>query len=398
MTEPRMIVLDDEVDIAEFIQDVAVDVGFDAIAIHRADDFERLYSDSIDVVVLDLVMPDRDGIELLRFLADRCSSSKIILISGYDVGVLHSAQKLASEQGLDVVETLSKPIRYDALRQLLSSLPLSAESRPKQSIELLELPTEDELLRALSADELVVYYQPQMALSSGALIGVEALVRWNHPERGLLMPNFIIPLAEETGLMDRLTSKVMEQSFRQASLWLQAGFKIHVSINMAPCNFKHLDLPEWITEKLQEHGLSPDQIALEVTETTLMEELVKSLDILTRLRMKGMELSIDDFGTGYSSLVQLHRIPFSELKIDRSFVMKAATDQEAMAIVEMTILLGHKLGMSVVAEGVETHELWNLLVNLGCDVGQGYFISRPMPGNQLIDWHGSWKKPLTINE
>lgn len=383
----RLLVVDDELDIAEFIRDVAIDVGFDAIATHRANDFEQLYSDDIDVVVLDLVMPQRDGVELLRFMANQYSSAKIILISGYDTGVLHSAQKLAAEQGLDVVETLSKPILYDELEILLRQLPLTSENRPQQAtIELLELPTEEELQKALAQGELEVYYQPQLDFSSGSLAGVEALVRWNHPERGLLMPNLIIPLAEETGLMDMLTSEVLEQSFRQASIWLQGGLKTQVSINMAPCNFKHLDLPEWITEKLQEYKLSPDQIAMEVTETTLMQELTKSLDILTRLRMKGVELSIDDFGTGYSSLVQLHRIPFSELKIDLSFVMKATTDPEALAIVEITILLGHKLGMSVVAEGIDSQETWDLLAGLGCDVGQGYFIARPMPGDQLLAW------------
>lgn len=388
----RLLVVDDELDIAEFIRDVAIDVGFDAIATHRANDFEQLYSDDIDVVVLDLVMPQRDGVELLRFMANRYSPAKIILISGYDTGVLHSAQKLAAEQGLDVVETLSKPILYDELEALLRLIPLTSENKQQESIELLELPTEDELQRALTQGELEVFYQPQLDFSKGSLAGVEALVRWNHPERGLLMPNFIIPLAEETGLMDALTTEVIEQSFRQARIWLQAGLKTQVAINMAPCNFRHLDLPEWITEKLQEYELSPDQIAMEVTETTLMQELTKSLDILTRLRMKGVELSIDDFGTGYSSLVQLHRIPFSELKIDLSFVMKATTDPEALAIVEITILLGHKLGMSVVAEGVDSQETWDLLAGLGCDVGQGYFIARPMPGNQLLDWLETRKK------
>jgi EAL domain-containing protein (putative c-di-GMP-specific phosphodiesterase class I) len=200
------------------------------------------------------------------------------------------------------------------------------------------------------------------------------------------MPNAIIPLAERTGLMDALTLEVLEPSFRQASEWLGRGLRTQVAVNMSAGNFKDLELPEWISGKIQEYGLQPQQIALEVTETALMYELVKSLDILTRLRTKGLELSIDDFGAGYSSLLQLYRIPFSELKIDRSFVMKAASDTEARTIVEMAILLGQKLNMTVVAEGVETKEVWKLLSGLGCNLAQGYWVAKPMPGSHLIDW------------
>ncbi|MBL3526212.1 MAG: EAL domain-containing response regulator [gamma proteobacterium endosymbiont of Lamellibrachia anaximandri] len=382
----KLLVVDDEPEIGVFVRDVALDLGYEAISIHRPDSFEEYFSDDIDLVVLDLIMPGRDGVELLRTMAERASNASIILISGYDIGVLHSAQKLASEQGLHVVGTLTKPIRYRELEDMLNAIVYPPKNRPRDAIEFLEFPSEQELQRAIDNDELEPYFQPQVNFSDNSLVGVEALIRWRHPAHGLLMPDIIIPLAEQSGLMDKLSAEVLQQAFKQVSEWMAAGLKTRVAINMAPCNFKDLNLPELIDVKIRQYGLGPDQVTLEVTETTLMQELIKSLDILTRLRMKQIKLSIDDFGTGYSSLQQLHRIPFSEMKIDKSFVIRATSDKEALAIVKMTILLGHELGMKVVAEGIESQETWSLLSDLGCDVAQGYFIAKPMRGEQLPEW------------
>jgi len=382
----RILIVDDEPDIGAFIQDVAIEIGFEATATHKPSTFEQLYSDNFDIVILDLVMPERDGIELLRFMASQGSSAQIILISGYDNGVLHSAQKLASEQGLNVIRTLTKPILYKDLERLLSGLQFPLNHRNIETRALSQLSTIQELQQALTQNELQIYFQPKLAINTGKLVGTEALVRWNHPERGLLMPDTIIPLAEQGGLMDALTSEVLRQSFRQASEWLKQGLHIKIAVNMAPSNFKDLNLPEWVEEQTKKYQLHPGQIAFEITETTLMQELVKSLDILTRLRMKKVALSIDDFGTGYSSLTQLYRIPFSEIKIDRSFVMHATVEAEALAIIKMTIMLGHELGMTVVAEGVETQETWDLLSDTGCDVAQGYLIAKPMPADALTEW------------
>ena len=385
MNAKHLLIVDDEPDIGEFICSAAQMNGFEARTTHQAREFEQLYSSDIDVIILDLFMPEYDGVELLRFLAKQDSAAKIILISGHDIGVLRSAKKLACEQGLNIVDTLCKPIQYEDLKTLLCNLPATEKHQAKETRQELGSPGKDELTTAFNQNELEAYFQPQLNMADGALVGAEALVRWNHPTRGLLAPNTIIPLAKRTRMMGRLTTEILEQSFRQASIWLQSGIKTQVAINIEACDLKNLSLPEWISDRIDKYQLEPEQIALEVTESSLMQELTKSLDILTRLRMKGLKLSIDDFGTGYSSLLQLYRIPFSEMKIDRSFVMHATTDAEALAIVEMTILLGHKLGMKVVAEGIENQETWDLLSSLGCDVAQGYFIAKPMPGDQLIN-------------
>jgi EAL domain-containing protein (putative c-di-GMP-specific phosphodiesterase class I) len=309
----------------------------------------------------------------------------LILISGFDSGVLHSAQKLAVEQGLDFIGSLSKPFRHQELFALLSNL--SHVPRRSGAAEAARYTTTAEELRiALQRGELTVFYQPKIDLKTRLPSSLEALVRWQHPVNGLLAPDLFIPLAEQHGLIDPLTWVVLRQVAAQCRAWRDMGLELPVAVNMSASTLRDLNLPELMSWLTDEHAIAPGQIMLEVTETALMQELVKSLDILTRLRMKGFRLSIDDFGTGYSSLVQLHRAPFSELKIDRSFVLDMASEKEACAIVETVIVLGHKLGMQVVAEGVETQATLDQLAAMGCDLAQGFHISRPLPGDAVTEW------------
>jgi EAL domain-containing protein (putative c-di-GMP-specific phosphodiesterase class I) len=387
MTRKRkLLVLDDEPDIGEFVRDVAIECEFEAASSHTSENFPMLYQHDIDVVVLDLMMPGTDGVEIIRYLAECGANSAIILISGYNAGVLHSAQKLASEHGLHVIGTLTKPIRYTELERLLLQVPLLTDKRPRIVQGLADTPSEAELQQAIEHGQILPFYQPQLRIADRSLIGVEALVRWQHPERGILPAGLILDLAESAGLMDELTNTVLNQSLMQCRQWLDQGLRTQVSINVSADTLMDLELPKLLERQLEDYDLDPNQVVLEVTETALMQELVKSLEILTRLRMKGIGLSIDDFGTGYSSLVQLHRIPFSEMKIDRSFVKNALSDEEALAIVKITIMLAHELGMRVVAEGIETPETWALLHSLGCDAAQGFYVAHPMPGAEIRDW------------
>ncbi len=384
--QPKLIVIDDEIDLAGFVCDVAEQAGFDAQPFNNARIFKEQYNKCADIIVLDLMMPGVDGIEVIRFLAEIQCNALLILMSGFDSGVLHSAQKLAAEHGLNFAGSLNKPFRAHQLEQLLSGLIITAKSR-RSNIQI-EQPTVDELRHALTNDELVVYYQPKVGLNGNArtVIAVEALVRWHHPQHGLISPDLFIPVAEQHNLIDDLTWVVLEQSFTQCKSWLDHGLTVQLAINMSANTLKELDLPERMGQLIMKHGLQPKQIVMEITEFTLMQELVKSLDILTRLRMKGIHLSIDDFGTGYSSLVQLHRAPFSEIKIDRSFVSEMETDSEAATIVETIIMLGQKLNMKTVAEGVETESCQKKLTELGCEQAQGYLFSRPMPADEVFPW------------
>ena len=248
------------------------------------------------------------------------------------------------------------------------------------------------LQHAIDEDQFLVYYQPKIDAFSRELVGVESLVRWQHPEKNFIMPDQFIPLAEENGLIDELTDLVLNKAFSQLKQWRQLGLGITVSINIAVGTIgRHIDFPERVLGFLEQHQLEPQDVILELTEGGLMKDIATTLDALVRLRLKGVTLSIDDFGTGYSTFRQLQGIPFAELKIDKEFVMNAVSDPASRAILESSVVLGQKLGMKLVAEGVETMDDWNLLKKLGCHMVQGYYVSRPLPSDELLAWFNDWQ-------
>lgn len=247
-----------------------------------------------------------------------------------------------------------------------------------------------ELACAIEQGELEPYFQPKIHIASGAVIGAEALIRWPHKERGGIPPAAFIPLAEQSGLIDALTFLMFDKVTRQGGLWSQQGLNLNIAVNVSMKNLHRFDLPERLTEIATKNNFQPANIDLEITETSLMKDFAVTLDILTRLRLKGIGLSIDDFGTGYSSMDQLKRIPFSELKIDYSFVHDAHQDMAARAILESSIALANKLNMTVVAEGVETQADWDLVAKLGCDLAQGFWMSKPLPASEFIPWLENW--------
>ena len=242
----------------------------------------------------------------------------------------------------------------------------------------------EELRAAMAAGELVLHYQPQVAVSTGETTGVEALVRWQHPTRGLLPPADFLPLAEMHGLMAPLTERVLAQAVAQAAEWHHAGRGLRVSVNLSVSNLLDASLPRRVAELLGRHRLPASSLVLEVTETVLMSDSEASLTVLTALADLGVAVSIDDFGTGYASLSYLRELPVTELKLDRSFTADLLTDPRTEAIVSSTIELAHRLGLRVVAEGVEQPATLHRLQALGCDESQGYLHSRPVPAAELL--------------
>ncbi len=243
-----------------------------------------------------------------------------------------------------------------------------------------------DLRRALQKRELTLYYQPKASVEDGGVRTVEALVRWQHPERGLLPPADFIPLAEHTGLIRPLTLYVLEAALRQCRAWQDEGLALGVAVNLSGRDLLDLNLPDEVAALLAESGVPADKLELEITESTILTDPLRARAVLTRLSELGVSLAIDDFGSGYSSLGYLKRLPVDVLKIDKSFVMQMTTDENDAVIVRSTIDLGHNLGLTVVAEGVESEQVLDELARLGCDVAQGYHLSRPLPADALADW------------
>ncbi len=265
----------------------------------------------------------------------------------------------------------------------------------KGSAKSLSLLTE--LRGAIERDEFRLHVQPKISLQSGRVVGMEALVRWVHPERGNVFPDEFIPFAEQTGFIRVLTRWVMEKSAELCRELASRGHHLKVSVNLSTRDLLDQDLPAKFADLLARHKLTPGSFCLEITESAIMDDPVRAQNTLERLSAMGLDLSIDDFGTGYSSLAYLKRLPVNELKIDKSFVLNMEKDEGDTKIVRSTIDLGHNMGLRVVAEGIESEAVWRLLAELGCDQGQGYFMSRPIPGDQLIPWLETWRAPVALD-
>jgi EAL domain-containing protein (putative c-di-GMP-specific phosphodiesterase class I) len=337
-------------------------------------------------------MPEMDGVEFLRKLVERHYTGALILVSGEDEHILRSVEKLVQAHGITALGYLSKPVQPKALAALIEKWKPAAGDQRRVPRTVFGA---DEVRAAIANGELINYYQPAVAVASGELMGVEALVRWRHPAAGLVFPDQFIGIAETHGLISDLTRAVLRVAFAQSRVWRNAGLALQVAVNVSTEDLKSLDFPDIVASYAADAGVPPTSVILEVTESRLMARLDIALDVLNRLRLKRFRLSIDDFGTGHSSLAQLRDIPFDELKVDRSFVHAAATNTKLRAIYNASLELGKQLHMTVVAEGVEDQVDWNFLVQTGCDRAQGYFIAKPMPAADLIGWQATWKARLS---
>ncbi|MFZ6689262.1 EAL domain-containing protein [Undibacterium sp. SXout11W] len=270
---------------------------------------------------------------------------------------------------------------------------LYSQTIDKSSQQSLSLLTE--MRTALEQNHFQLYVQPKVSVISNEVVAVEALVRWFHPEKGMIFPDQFIPFAEQTGFIRQLTRWVMNAAAECCHQWQQVGINIKISVNISTRDLLDQELPGKFAEILQKHQVQPQCFCLEITESAIMDDPVRAHLTLDKLHAMGMELSIDDFGTGYSSLAYLKRLPVDELKIDKSFVLKMEQDIDDTKIVKSTIDLGHNMGLRVVAEGIENAEVLALLKELGCDQAQGYFISKPMPAGNMPAWLEKWKSNQT---
>jgi EAL domain-containing protein (putative c-di-GMP-specific phosphodiesterase class I)/ActR/RegA family two-component response regulator len=391
-TDRSLLILDQDIDHADELKEIAGEHGFDAKIAGNIDEFRLNRDESTRIIVLDLEIDSSDGIEIIRELADAGCKASLIIIGDIDRRILNAAERLARARGLRVAGVLPKPVNRFGLLRLLDRA-VESGSGSKDELSKIQL-GKNELRECMENGGIEVQYQPKIDVRTLEFVSVETLVRMKHPKYGVLEPASFLVQIEESGLIGRMTGDVARQAFEQSADWARQGLHLQVAINVSPLLLTDLQLPETFVKLTDEFGLDRDEVVLEITESWASQDDIAALDILTRLRMKGFHLSIDDFGTGYSTMSQLNELPYSEMKLDQTFIRNCVRDAEARAIVESSIELGHKLGMKVVAEGIEKQEDWDLISDLRCDEGQGYFIARPMGGANIPDWLSHWNTSL----
>jgi diguanylate cyclase (GGDEF)-like protein/PAS domain S-box-containing protein len=351
--------------------------------LRKSDPVARLGGDEFAVL-----LPNVGDVMVVRRVASRILSAleQPFLIEGHTLDVGTSIGiALCPEHGEDA-DTLMRraDIALYIAKRAGSGYAFYAADQDHYRPERLLLTRE--LRHAIEHDHLLLHYQPKASVSSGSVAHVEALVRWQHPQRGLLPPDHFIPLAEQTGLIRPLSLWVLNTALRQCAVWQHEGLALHVAVNLSMRNLQDSQLPDTIARLLHTWQVEPSWLEVEITESALAVDPERTLEILTHLGDMGVQIAIDDFGTGYSSLAYLKRLPVDEIKIDKSFVIDMATDDSDAAIVRSTIDLGHDLRLQVVAEGVENQATWDLLATFGCDFAQGYYLSPPLCAADLVRW------------
>jgi EAL domain-containing protein (putative c-di-GMP-specific phosphodiesterase class I)/ActR/RegA family two-component response regulator len=387
----RVLVIDDERDVGKLISFAAQTMGLHCDSTTDVTAFLKELTPDTSLIFLDLMMPQTDGIEVLRLLSQQECKVPIVLMSGVGNRILETAERLAQTLGLSIIGHMNKPFRLKELQDMLGK-----NAAPKASfaaIQTAQNGIEDAELRdAVERDEFVLHYQPQIEIATRNVIGVEALVRWMHPTRGLIFPDNFIGRVEGLGLIDQLGWIVYDRGMREVGQFADHhGTVPMLSLNVSLHSLKDLNFPDRFVSLIEQNGMSPGNVTIEITESGLMEELSKTLDVLTRLRIRQVSLSIDDFGTGYAMMQQLQNVPATELKIDKSFVQNLHCNDRDRVIAQKTIEIGHELGMKVVGEGVETQEQMDFLRANHCDALQGYLFSRPLPAKDLLNWLGHYR-------
>jgi EAL domain-containing protein (putative c-di-GMP-specific phosphodiesterase class I) len=390
----KLLIIDDDLDAGQYVTAAAEAKGWECVATTTAPDFLNNLTTDTTLIFLDLRMPELDGVELLRILAQQRCQAGIILMSGVGKSVLETADEMARAQGLYIVGQLQKPFQLAALEALLEQEHRSERRKANAPIRIIPF-LDDELRDAIQRKEFLLHYQPQIDLATGEVVAVEALVRWIHTRRGLIHPEHFIARLELLGLIDQLGWIVAKNALADIAMFAdEHGNTTMLSLNVSARSLHDLKFPDDLETLARSFGVPADQITLEITESGLISELARTLDVLTRLRMKTMRLSIDDFGTGYSMMRQLRHIPANELKIDRSFVQKMHLTYGDRVMVQKTIEIGHDLGMKVVAEGVETVEQLEFLRSSGCDLVQGFLFTRPLAAADLVRWLKDYRASL----
>jgi EAL domain-containing protein (putative c-di-GMP-specific phosphodiesterase class I) len=379
--QPVALVVDDDAGLRKFGEMMVEAAGFRpetaASGVEALAMMQRL---DPAVVLLDLQMPGKDGIDVMHGMAAAKCTAKLVLFSGNDRRILEVSAEIARQRGLTVVASFKKPVAADKLRQVLNGL----------SLELCPF-DEGRLRECLEGELLRLHYQPKIDLVTREICGVEALLRCQDASGRAISPESVLAIAEQCGAVDDISQATFAMAIAQRAEWSRAGLDLGMAVNLSARGAMNPDLPDRLFDLCVKAQVPPESITVELTETAVMNDSLLAMETLVRLRLRGFDLSIDDFGTGYSSLVRLQQLPFSELKIDKSFVIARQKSPGNSVIIRTLAQLARSLDLKCVVEGVEDEATLDFVASLGCDCAQGYFVAPALPPDGLPrfvkEWH-----------
>jgi len=376
-----ILVAGDDAELSSTVDQFAGRLGMGAVIARDFDAFQTANESEPEIILLNLRVGDHDAVEVLRYLSERRSRAYIVLVGDADVKVVESAERLGRSRRLSMQPSLQKPVSVAALRAVLKT---TLDARPEITAE--------ELREGIDRKRFVPFFQPVIDLAGreNGIVRAEVLARWDHPFHGMLTAAEFIEAAEKHGVIAELTASLLAQALTQAGACREGGLMLPISINISATSLTDLSLPDTLSEIVAERGFRNEMVMIELTESSMTEDRLEILDVLTRLRMKGFGLAMDDFGTGYSTLLELVRLPFNEIKIDQRFVEKLEIRRESDIVIGSTVGLAHGLGMTVCAEGVESRKSLEFLRRAGCDAAQGRYIQEPVSGEDLMACLRNW--------
>ena len=365
-----------------------------AVVIEAADGAEALAAlrdkGGIDVVLCDLDMPGMDGVEFIRRVAEERLAPALVIVSGLEAAIVDSVERMSRAHGHLVLGTVEKPITAQKLQNVLENIGRRATKVVEPQWDF----TPEEMLQAVADGQIEPWMQPKVLMANQHVAGAEALARWRHPEAGIVPPHVFLHDELPPNVVDVISWAMIDGALRTRGEWASLDMPVTVSVNVGLRFLEDLTVADRFADRARELGIAPDEVIIEVTEGQAATKFVNVMENLTRLRIKGFGISIDDYGTGYSSIQQLARIPYTELKLDNSFVIGAAHKPNQRAILESALDLARRMKLTSVAEGIEREEEWQLLKSLGCDQAQGFYIAPPMPPEEFPGWYLDWMGSL----
>lgn len=387
--ELKVLLVDDNLFMLELLEHSLIEIGVRHIAKSEngAEAIHHLKANNADVMVLDLNMPEMDGISLLRELKKLPYPPSVLIASSMEKAVIDAAKELVVSHGLDLIGAMRKPVNRDMLSDFLTS---KVVEKVTTKAEVMREVTAEEIDDCIMERRIETYYLPKVDLANGRFLGVEALARMRTKEGEIIGAASFIATAKRYAQISSITVFVMEDVIKALKTWRQTNQVVPVSVNLSISDLEQYDLPEHMEQMVIDAGFDPSIITFEIPETSLINDVNKSLEVLSRLRMKGFGLAIDDFGIGAGSLQQLKRFPFTELKIDRSFVQNVDGDPKALAMLQIGVNLARRLGLKITAEGAERVEELRVIKKLGCDYVQGFYISKPKSMTDITEWIEGW--------